>query len=182
VQEEFNAFNFIHEDSDTQECLKAIVEQGIAINNCSKFFSFMVDDMLFYRKFDLMDTIQTLHTNSDCFALHLKLHPGIRYSHTNNKAIQVPTNLDQVAASFSDDTPVVSAFEDLSLEGSGLLPKRGYKVTYLKYKRADTDLDWNYPFDFCGSFYELSHVLRVIDALPDKQMMNKPNTFEFQGN
>jgi len=36
------------------------------------------------------------------------------------------------------------------------------KLTFLKFRRSESELDWNYPFDFCGSIYRLSSVREVI--------------------
>ncbi len=55
-------------------------------------------------------------------------------------------------------------------------------MRYLKYRRSETELDWNYPFDFCGSIYSLESVIKVIDGIDDKQKMLRPNTFEYIGN
>jgi hypothetical protein len=55
-------------------------------------------------------------------------------------------------------------------------------MKYLKFKRSDGELDWNYPFDFCGSIYRLETVIEVMDNIEDKQKMLKPNTFEYIGN
>jgi len=45
-------------------------------------------------------------------------------------------------------------------------------------------MDWNYPFDFCGSIYRSSHVQSIlshmVDCYPDK--ICRPNHFEFFGN
>jgi hypothetical protein len=49
--------------------------------------------------------------------------------------------------------------------------------------RSDAELDWNYPFDFCGSIYKKSLVGDIIvPAIADKNKILKPNTFEFAGN
>ena len=29
------------------------------------------------------------------------------------------------------------------------------QLTFLKFRRSESELDWNYPFDFCGSIYRL---------------------------
>lgn len=36
------------------------------------------------------------------------------------------------------------------------------KLSFLKYRRSESELDWNYPFDFCGSIYRLASVREVI--------------------
>ncbi len=67
--------------------------------------------------------------------VHLKLSPGIYYSHTNNKIMRIP-NFE----------PIVKQNVPLS------------NLKLLKYRRSETELDWNYPFDFCGSIYRLCNV------------------------
>ena len=54
----------------------------------------------------------------------------------------------------------------------------------LKFKRRDTNMDWNYPFDFCGSIYRTSDVVAVYEMIYkiDKSKILKPNHFEFTGN
>lgn len=52
----------------------------------------------------------------------------------------------------------------------------------LVYDRTETELDWNYPFDFCGSIYLLDRVIQVVANIEEKEKIKKPNTFEFVGN
>ena len=54
------------------------------------FFSFMVDDMVFFRDLSLQTCMLTLEESQSSYALHLKLSPNICYSHTNNKLITLP--------------------------------------------------------------------------------------------
>ena len=54
------------------------------------FFSFMVDDMIFFRDLNLLNCMLTLEESQTSYALHLKLSPNICYSHTNNKLITLP--------------------------------------------------------------------------------------------
>ncbi len=54
------------------------------------FFSFMVDDMVFFRDLNLHNCMLTLEESQSSFAIHLKLSPNICYSHTNNKLITLP--------------------------------------------------------------------------------------------
>ena len=54
------------------------------------FFSFMVDDMIFFRDLNLNTCMLTLEESPTSFAIHLKLTPNICYSHTNNKLITLP--------------------------------------------------------------------------------------------
>ena len=56
------------------------------------------------------------------------------------------------------------------------------KLHILKFRRSETELDCNYPFDFCGSIYRLQSVLDVIQKIQPTNKILKPNTFEFEGN
>jgi hypothetical protein len=55
-------------------------------------------------------------------------------------------------------------------------------LKFLKYRRSETELDWNYPFDFCGSIYRAEQLEKVIAKITPQDKILKPNTFEFQGN
>ena len=45
-------------------------------------------------------------------------------------------------------------------------------------------MDWNYPFDFCGSIYRAEHVKQIFQLMKEKypQKITRPNHFEFFGN
>jgi hypothetical protein len=49
---------------------------------------------------------------------------------------------------------------------------------FIKFNFMDSELDWNYPFDFCGSFYILSTLESIIHSIE----FNHPNNLEFNGN
>ena len=87
----------------------------------------MVDDMIFFREFNLLSCVESLEANPDAFTLHLKLSPGLYYSHTNDKCVKLP---------------------------NFTIANGGFDLDFLKFKRSETELDWNYPFDFCGSIYK----------------------------
>lgn len=123
------------------------------------FVSFMVDDMIFFRELSLLHCVSALHETTKAYALHLKLSPGIYYSHTCNKIMRLP-NFE----------PVLKPNQPIS------------SLTFLKYRRSETELDWNYPFDFCGSIYRAAQVDLVISKITPIEKILKPNTFEFQGN
>ena len=109
--------------------------------------------MLFFKSVDIPSILLLLKEKEESvFGAHLKLYPGITYSHTTNKMISpFPT------------------FEKLN-------------DSILVFDRTKTCLDWNYPFDFCGSIYPLETVVSVIERISDQEKIRKPNTFEFAGN
>ena len=104
------------------------------MENPYKYFMFMVDDMLFYNYVDIKALMDKFEGQTNCFSLHLKLSPSIQYSHTSDKFIKLPDDFLKIPLSEED----------------------GHFI--LKYKREQTHLDWNYPFDFCGSLYQSIHV------------------------
>lgn len=52
----------------------------------------------------------------------------------------------------------------------------------LEYERSTSELDWNYPFDFCGSIYLLDRVVTVMEAIAELGKIKRPNVFEYLGN
>jgi hypothetical protein len=119
----------------------------------------MVDDMIFFRDLKLIDCLVSLHESNKAYALHLKLTPGIYFSHTANKIMRLP-NFE----------PVLKPNQPLST------------IKFLKYRRSETELDWNYPFDFCGSIYRADTIDKVIKKIQPIEKILKPNTFEVAGN
>ena len=101
----------------------------------------MVDDMLIFNSINYLETIKLLD-DPKVYCVHLKLYPGITYSHTNNKLMSPPK------------------FESIDEE-----------LKYLKFRRSETEMDWNYPFDFCGSLYRLESILQVIKHVEDKKSL-----------
>lgn len=111
--------------------------------------------MLFFNEVDLKEVLDILDEKRDkLYGAHLKLHPGINYSHTTDRIISM-----------------VPKFTDLTQQ-----------LKYFSYVRSDSELDWNYPFDFCGSIYLLDRVKEVVSAIEEKMKIRKPNQFEYVGN
>lgn len=111
--------------------------------------------MLFFREVRILDVLRLLDTKWDTvYGAHLKLHPGINYSHTTDKLIAQLPKLTPTDA----------------------------RLKYFLYNREETELDWNYPFDFCGSIYLLDRVVEVVESIDEQQKIRKPNSFEFLGN
>ncbi|CAM9333384.1 unnamed protein product [Pylaiella littoralis] len=54
------------------------------------FVLFAVDDMFFYRDFELSAALRLLSRDSSTFCVHLRLHPGITWSHTSGSPCNVP--------------------------------------------------------------------------------------------
>lgn len=115
----------------------------------------MVDDMIFFREFALPEILFKLYSDHQIYAIHLKLHPGINYSHTNDRII--------------GSLPKFQVVDSTTLK-------------YLKFRRNETELDWNYPFDFCGSIYFLESIQQVLDGIDQQAKILKPNSFEYIGN
>jgi hypothetical protein len=152
---EYPHYDFVYEsrDNTVNEVTKLISETKI--EGYLNFFQFLVDDMLFFREVNIPEILKILETYRDkVYTAHLKLHPGINYSHTTDKMIaRMPT------------------FHPL--EG---------RTNYLIYDRTESELDWNYPFDFCGSIYLLDRVTKVVESIEEREKIRKPNMFEFIGN
>jgi hypothetical protein len=137
---QFPHYDFILESkTNTLEEVKNLIS-NTRLDNAVNFFQFLVDDMLFFSDLTIFDILRLLDSKWETiYAAHLKLHPGINYSHTTDKLINQLPKL----------TPTDSS------------------LTYLLFERSETELDWNYPFDFCGSIYLLDRVVEVIENIED---------------
>lgn len=97
VKEEFPWVNFVQEQpGEVEQQITAIVENQTqqfmlpSKYELRPFFSFMVDDMIFFRDLNVQTCMLTLEESASSYAIHLKLSPNICYSHTNNKLITLP--------------------------------------------------------------------------------------------
>ena len=95
VKMEFPWCNFVLENGTEQQITDLINLQPNQEDIPPKmelrpFFSFMVDDMIFFRKIDILMCLTTLELSASSYALHLKLSPNICFSHTANKLITLP--------------------------------------------------------------------------------------------
>lgn len=96
------------------------------------------------------------------FTVHLKLHPGIIYSHSASKAL-FPPKLVAVA--------------DAGLSGSGV------SEPILSFSLATGSGDWRYPFDLCGSVYRSKTIATFLASFKAAEMaVSNPNKLEFFGN
>ena len=95
VKKEFPWCNFVFENGSEKQITGTIniqpaMEDIPAKTELRPFFSFMVDDMIFFRQIDILLCLTTLELSASSYALHLKLSPNICFSHTANKLITLP--------------------------------------------------------------------------------------------
>jgi hypothetical protein len=86
--DEYPHYDFVLESKSNtvDEVTKLICETKI--EGYLNFFQFLVDDMLFFKQVDIPRILNILDTHRDkIYTAHLKLHPGINYSHTTDKMI-----------------------------------------------------------------------------------------------
>jgi hypothetical protein len=99
---------------------------------------------------------------SSVFALHLKLHPGIRYSHSSGKVCFPPIFQDITSSTYK------------------------YSINLLKYDLSFAESDWRYPFDLCGSVYRMEdlHSILVLTNSDKSESLpfTNPNNLEVYGN
>ncbi|GAM26624.1 hypothetical protein SAMD00019534_097990, partial [Acytostelium subglobosum LB1] len=125
-----------------------------------RYTVFGVDDILYYNNFTLQTYCERLDRHPDAIGYFIKLNKSIKYCHTANEPIDVPTSLKQ-------------------LEDS--------KGTYIQWDRLDgSKRDWNYPWDMCSTVYRSETVKHIIDAiikyLGIKTGISHPNRLEANGN
>jgi len=139
VKEEFPWANFVLEQPGrVQTQVNAIVENQMqqfmipSKYEMRPFFSFMVDDMIFFRDLSLHTCMLTLEESVSSYAIHLKLSPNICFSHTNNKLITLPkfepaevikaSSQAEVAQVVSQHSANSRQAEEENKIGSGLYP------------------------------------------------------------
>ena len=146
-----------------QSCLQSFITNHVML---------AVDDMLLFSPIDMRysplaylnvnhdhgrGALSQLGADASIFCCHLKLHPGVVYSHPSSSAC-LPPNLTAPRNDF----------------GSSM---------YLKFPlRASNAGDWNYSLDFCGGVYRVSdiHTLMrmVTETLGDRMFIRGPNELE----
>jgi hypothetical protein len=84
--------NFVQEDGTIEQIRKLIkyTPPSPSYFQFKPYFSFMVDDMFFFRSVSLQKCLLSLEAEQNAYAVHLKLSPNICFSHTNNKLIRPP--------------------------------------------------------------------------------------------
>ncbi len=82
---EYPGFNYILEEHTLTQMEWLIKDKPEWAESC--YYQIMVDDMIFYREVNLSEALFRLVSDDTLYAVHLKLHPGINYSHTNDKII-----------------------------------------------------------------------------------------------
>ncbi len=132
------------------------------IQECAQFAThilFAVDDLIFIDDVDILLAAKTLMTRINLFTVHLKLHPGIIYSHAASKYCPPPV-LKPVDE--EDDT-----------------------YSFCQFDLSAGKVDWRYPFDLCASLYRVQDMLRLIDCFEEQRLgaaNQNPNNFETLGN
>lgn len=157
----------IRQTEDFHKDLRNVVEQIcsndiISSMNPSTHILFAVDDLIFIDHVDLTLCAQTLNAHPSAFTLHLKLHPGIIYSHAANKHCLPPV-----------------------LKPIRRLNSTGEDVEFCKFELAGGKVDWRYPFDLCASLYRSRDIHRLIQYFDQQHMSisnQNPNRLETFGN
>jgi glycosyltransferase involved in cell wall biosynthesis len=83
------------------------------------------------------------------FGCHLKLHPGIIYSHPSSKICWQPLLTEPWS------------------ESQYLFAQRSskYAQPFLQFELSQGRLDWSYPIDFCGGTYRLKDIRIILQQL-----------------
>lgn len=115
---------------------------------------FGVDDALFCSSLPLGPACRALDTMPHLSCVHLRLSPGISYSHPAQQHIRQPKLVPLQPG------PFLCVFR----------PSSGTK-------------DWDYPFDLCGSMYRKEDMQILCEILGHRQgALSHPNLFEAEGN
>mmetsp|Transcript_18768 Transcript_18768/g.28114 ORF Transcript_18768/g.28114 Transcript_18768/m.28114 type:complete len:515 (+) Transcript_18768:40-1584(+) len=151
VQSEYPNVEFLFdgEGETFARNLKKIIKSSLGNLIC-----FIVDDMLFFREFDLDKIRDLLATYPKILAYHLGLHPEITYCH--------PQDCETRRPPFEYDR----------------------KRSSVTFTRMLGTADWNYPWNLCGGIYRAEDVISVLKQIEatNPKHLNHPNHLEVSGN
>ena len=123
----------------------------------SSFIAFHVDDMIFYRSFNVENALKLMaDAQHRLFALFPKLNEKISYCHPSSSLAPTPTFLTK-------------------------LKFKKFRV-WMPMKEQS---DWNYLWDLCGTIYAKKDVLTIYRGIESKftvKGLSSPNRFEVSGN
>jgi hypothetical protein len=97
------------------------------------------------------------------FGVHVKLSPGIRFSHPADLACSPPSLTTTTAGAGIVDLLEVSVNTDVSecCKAASLQPWLRFEFAGGEGVRAD----WAYPVDFCAGIYRMSHISAMLSLL-----------------
>lgn len=147
----YSSIHFVKESEFSKDLLEIITASK------AEYICFHVDDMIFYRPFNIMDALNLLHDGSNrLIAFFPKLNGNINYSHPSSSAAP---------------TPVFTT-------------KSNFKK-FNVWMPMKAKSDWNYLWDLCGTIYCKMDVLTMYAGIKKKfgeNGLSSPNKFEVHGN
>ncbi|CAM9942030.1 unnamed protein product [Ascophyllum nodosum] len=165
------------------------------------FVLFAVDDMFFYRDFGLPGALRLLSSDPSVFCAHLRLHPGITWSHTAGSPCDVPPlshigrkvsslgrNSDQLRAPASytrtatKDPPKTDSDQGRVMDHGR--PMVAADFSLLTFARNEVTGEWNYPWDLTGGLYRREDAMVVLHGVVGaygKKAAANPNLLEYHG-
>lgn len=105
---------------------------------------FLVDDMVFFRPFELVHLSKALN-DSSVLAYHLNLHPNVNFCHPSNKKAVCPSDIRKY-----------------KINGVQFSEKDSLAIHSMIFRRILGTQDWNYPWNLCGGIYRGSDALEII--------------------
>lgn len=169
IQQEYKTVNWIYETISDDANIKPVnfasqlqaVVQTIQSDPSNEAIMFAVDDMLFYEKIDVSEVLHVLRANDSVLNFQLSLFPGLNYCHPANCSVSQPP---------------------MFVPCSTLNPTSSHSI--VKYLRAMSSSDYNYPFSLCGGIYRINDVNCIIEGIIVKygeEGINHPNKLEVNG-
>eukprot|EP01113_Clastostelium_recurvatum_P006299 TRINITY_DN12853_c0_g1_i1.p1 TRINITY_DN12853_c0_g1~~TRINITY_DN12853_c0_g1_i1.p1 ORF type:complete len:663 (-),score=90.88 TRINITY_DN12853_c0_g1_i1:379-2367(-) len=153
LQKDYPKVRFVSESSLGHQLVELVRA------NQTEFTMFGVDDVIFFREFNVSSAMEVLRTREDIAAYHIKLHPGVTYSHPADAHMTVPTL-----------APVV-------------LPDPCEPC--MSWTREGATHDWAYPWELCASVYRTQDVALMLDAIVTQhgiaEGLGHPNRLEASG-
>lgn len=148
LEADFPQVQFVRESNFASQVTAAIASSG-------DFLLFGVDDALFCNTIPLGSAVAALREDPLLSCVHLKLSPGLSFSHPAGKVQRQP-NMEELG-------------EELAVFAGG-----------------EGSLDWNYPFELCGTLYRgtlVREILRLLEVCDETAGgLSHPNRLEVAGN
>jgi hypothetical protein len=121
--------------SKLDQPVRSFISGWCFFSNILDVFSYSKFPPFHVRSFFSCACLKYIFIGNSSFAVHLKLHPGIRFSHPSSKTCFPPSYVESVTGS-----------------------DNSYSINLIRYELTLASSDWRYPFDLCGSIYRLSDV------------------------
>lgn len=151
LAEEFSkTVKFVEETVFSQQLMEIVLAESTA-----DFVLWGVDDVLWYRPFDIQEAMDIMVADSTVLTTHFRLSPNVTYCHPSNAHSVLPK------------------FEPINTS-----------TQFYKYDRTTATEDWNYPFELCATLMRKDDVISTLANVKTwfgEDALSHPNKLEVSG-